>query len=91
MLTSDLKAKEAIYEVVEPRYFEKSVSLSEEDEQGAIYDFLKELGTEDYTEWLKNHESDYYFQVVRVDRYYYAVAYEDYTTPAWAVEIEPVN
>ena len=30
MLTSDLKAKEAIYEVVEPRYFEKSVSLSEE-------------------------------------------------------------
>lgn len=42
MLTSDLKAKEAIYEVVEPRYFEKSVSLSEEDEQGSIYDFLKE-------------------------------------------------
>jgi hypothetical protein len=24
MLTSDLKAKEAIYEVVEPRYFEKA-------------------------------------------------------------------
>lgn len=91
MLTSDLKAKEEIYEVVEPRYFEKSVSLSEEDEQGAIYDFLKELGTEYYTEWLKNHESDYYFQIVRVDRYYYAVAYEDYTTPAWAVEIEPVK
>lgn len=41
MLTSDLKAKEAIYEVVEPRYFEKSVSLSEEDEQGSIYDFLE--------------------------------------------------
>lgn len=40
MLTSDLKEKEALYEVVEPRYFEKSVSLSEEDEQGSIYDFL---------------------------------------------------
>lgn len=91
MLTSDLKAKEAIYEVVEPRYFEKSVSLSEEDEQGSIYDFLKGIGTEEYTEWLAEHESDYYFQVVRVDGSYYAVAYEDYTIPAWAVEIEPVK
>lgn len=29
MLQKILKQKEAIYEVVEPRYFEKSVSLSE--------------------------------------------------------------
>lgn len=49
------------------------------------------LGSENYTEWLKSHENDYYFEVVRVDRYYYAVAYENYTQPAWAVEIEPVK
>lgn len=90
MLTSNLKAKEEIYEVVEPRYFEKSVSLSEEDDQGSVYDFLKEIGTEEYAEWLAEHESDYYFEVVRVGESYYAIAYEDYTTPAWAVEIEPV-
>lgn len=91
MLTTDLKAKEALYEVVEPSYFQNSESISAEDEQGAIYDFLKGLGTEDYTEWLKNHENDYYFEVVRVDNTYYAIAYEDYTTPAWAVEIEPLK
>lgn len=91
MSISDLKEKEALYEVVEPRYFEKSISLSEEDEQGSIYDFLKGIGTEEYSEWLAEHESDYYFQVVRVDGSFYAVAYEDYTTPAWAVEIEPVK
>lgn len=91
MLTSELKAKELLYEVVEPRYFENADSLSAEDEQGSIYDFLKEIGTESYEEWLKIHESDYYFEVVRVDRYYYAVAYENFTTPAWAVEIEPVK
>lgn len=91
MLTTELRAKEAIYEVVEPRYFEKSVSLSEEDEQGAIYDFLKTLGSEDYAAWLSEHKDNYYFEIVRVDRYFYAVAYEDYTTPAWAVEIEPLK
>ncbi len=91
MLTSELKAKELLYEVVEPRYFENADSLSAEDEQGSIYDFLKEIGTEEYTEWLAEHESDYYFQVVRVDNCYYAVAYEDYTTARWAVEIEPVK
>lgn len=91
MLTSELKAKEELYEVVEPRYFEKAESLSAEDEQGSVFDFLKEIGTEEYTEWLKSHENDYYFEVVRVDRYFYAVAYQDYTTPAWAVEIEPIN
>lgn len=37
------------------------------------------------------HESDYYFEVIRVDGSYYAVAYDDYTTPAWAVEIEPLE
>lgn len=88
MLTSELKAKELLYEVVEPRYFENAESLSAEDEQGSIYDFLKGLGTEEYAEWLKSHENDYYFEVVRVDRYFYAVAYQDYTTPAWAVEID---
>lgn len=41
MLTTDLKAKEALYEVVEPSYFQNAESLSAEDEQGAIYDFLK--------------------------------------------------
>nr|DAH55615.1 MAG TPA: hypothetical protein [Caudoviricetes sp.] len=91
MLTSELKAKELLYEVVEPRYFENAESLSAEDEQGSIYDFLKGLGTEEYAEWLKSHENDYYFEVVRVDRYFYAVAYQDYTTPAWAVEIDPIN
>lgn len=91
MLTSNLKAREAIYEVVEPRYFEKSVSLSEQDEQGAIYEFLEGIGSDDYKEWLKSHENDYYFEVVRVDRYFYAVAYQDYTTPAWAVEIEALE
>ncbi len=91
MLTSDLKEKEALYEVVEPCYFEKAESLSEQDDQGAIYEFLLKLGSENYTEWLKSHENDCYFEVVRVDRYYYAVAYEDYTQPAWAVEIEPVK
>jgi hypothetical protein len=91
MSISDLKEKEALYEVVEPRYFEKAESLSEQDDQGAIYEFLCELGTDDYKEWLSAHENDYYFGIVRVDRYYYAVAYEDYTTPAWAVEIEPVK
>lgn len=91
MSISDLKAKEAIYEVVEPRYFEKAESLSEQDDQGAIYEFLLKLGSENYTEWLSAHENDYYFEVVRVDGSYYAVAYEDYTTPAWAVEIEPVK
>lgn len=91
MLTTDLKAKEALYEVVEPRYFSKSVSLSEEDEQGAIYDFLKTICTDGYKEWLSAHENDYYFEVVRVDDTFYAVAYEDYTRPAWAVEIEPIK
>lgn len=41
MITTDLKAKEALYEVVEPSYFQNAESLSVEDEQGAIYDFLK--------------------------------------------------
>lgn len=91
MLTTDLKAKEAIYEVVEPRYFEKSEILSEEDEQGEIYDLLKEIGTDDYKEWLSAHENDYYFAVVKVGNYYYAVAYEDFTRAAWAVEIEPIK
>lgn len=91
MLTSDLKAKEALYEVVEPSYFQNSESLSAEDEQGAIYDFLKEIGTEEYTEWLSEHENDYYFEVVSVGDTYYAIANEDYTSPAWAVEIEPIN
>ena len=91
MLTTDLKAKEAFYEVVEPRYFEKSEILSEEDEQGEIYDLLKEIGTDSYKEWLSAHENDYYFGVVRVDDTFYAVAYEDYTRPAWAVVIEPIK
>ncbi len=39
MLTENLKAKEELYEVVEPRYFEKAESLSSEDEQGSIYDY----------------------------------------------------
>lgn len=91
MLTTDLKEKEALYEVVEPSYFQNSESISAEDEQGAIYDFLKGLGSEGYAEWLKDHENDYYFEVVRVDNNYYAIANEDYTTPAWAVEIEPIN
>lgn len=91
MLTENLKAKEELYEVVEPRYFENAESLSAEDEQGSIYDFLKEIGSEDYIDWLKEHEDNYYFEVVRVDDTYYAIANEDYTTPAWAVEIEPIN
>lgn len=91
MLTEKLKAKEELYEVVEPSYFQNSESLSAEDEQGAIYDFLKEIGTESYSEWLAEHENDYYFEVVRVGDTYYAIANEDYTTPAWAVEIEPIN
>lgn len=91
MLTENIKAKEDLYEVVEPRYFEKSEFLSEEYDQGAIYDALKEIGTDGYKEWLSAHESDYYFGVVRVDDTYYAVAYEDYTRPAWAVEIEPIK
>lgn len=91
MITTDLKAKEEVYEVVEPRYFEKAESLSEEDDQGVIYDLLKELGTEEYMNWLTEHENDYYFEVVRVGETYYAVANKDYTTPAWAVEIEPIN
>lgn len=91
MTTTDLKAKEDIYEVVEPRYFEKAESLSEQDDQGSIYEFLLKLGSEDYKEWLSAHENDYYFEVVRVDGSFYAVAYEDYTTPAWAVEIEPIK
>lgn len=91
MLTSDLKEKEALYEVVEPRYFEKAESLSEQDDQGAIYSFLLKLGSEDYKEWLSAHENDYYFEVVRVGDTYYAIANEDYTTPAWAVEIEQIN
>ena len=91
MLTENLKAKEKLYQVVEPSYFQNAESLSAEDEQGAIYDFLKILGTEDYIDWLTEHENDYYFEVVRVDGSYYAIAYEDYTTPAWAVEIEPIK
>lgn len=91
MITTDLKAKEEVYEVVEPRYFEKAESLSEQDDQGVIYDLLKDLGTEEYIDWLTKHENDYYFNVVRVGETYYAVANEDYTTPAWAVEIEPIN
>lgn len=59
MSISDLKEKEALYEVVEPRYFEKAESLSELDDQGAIYEFLLELGSEDYKEWLSAHENDY--------------------------------
>lgn len=45
MLTSDLKEKEALYEVVEPRYFEKAEPLSGQDEQGAICEFLSKLGS----------------------------------------------
>lgn len=91
MLTENLKAKESLYEVVEPRYFEKSEAISEQDDQGAIYDFLKGLGSEEYAEWLKSHENDYYFKVVRVGETFYAIAYENYTSPAWAVEIESIN
>lgn len=91
MLTTDLKAKEELYEVVEPRYFENAQSLSSEDEQGSIYDFLNTISTEEYAEWLSEHENDYYFEVVRVGDTYYAIANKDYTTPAWAVEIEPIN
>lgn len=91
MLTTDLKAKEAIYEVVEPSYFQNAESLSEQDDQGAIYEFLEGIGSEDYKEWLKSHESDYYFEVVRANGSFYAIANEDYTTPAWAVEIEPLE
>lgn len=91
MITTDLKAKEELYEVVEPRYFEKSEAISEQDDQGAIYDFLEGLGSEEYAEWLISHENDYYFEVVRVGNTYYAIANEDYTTPAWAVEIEPLE
>ena len=91
MLTENLKAKEKLYQVVEPSYFQNAESLSAEDEQGAIYDFLKNLGTEEYIDWLTEHENNYYFEVVRVDGSYYAIAYEDYTTPAWAVEIEPIK
>lgn len=91
MLTENLKAKEKLYQVVEPSYFQNAESLSAEDEQGAIYDFLKILGTEEYIDWLTEHENDYYFEVVRVDGSYYAIAYKDYTTPAWAVEIEPIK
>lgn len=47
MLTEDLKAKEELYQVVEPSYFQNAESLSAEDEQGAIYNFLKEIGTEE--------------------------------------------
>lgn len=74
MSISDLKEKEALYKVVEPRYFEKAESLSEQDGQGAIYEFLLKLGSEDYKEWLSAHENDYYFGVVRVDGSYYAVS-----------------
>lgn len=91
MLTENLKAKEELYQVVEPSYFQNAESLSAEDEQGAIYSFLKDLGTEEYIDWLTEHENDYYFEVVRVDGSYYAIAYQDYTTPAWAVEIEPLE
>lgn len=91
MLTENLKAKEELYQVVEPSYFQNAESLSTEDEQGAIYGFLEEIGPEEYIEWLKSHENDYYFEVVRVGDTYYAVANKDYTTPAWAVEIEPIN
>lgn len=91
MLTENLKAKEELYQVVEPSYFQNAESLSAEDEQGAIYDFLKNLGTEEYIDWLTEHENDYYFEVIRVGDTYYAIANENYTTPAWAVEIEPIN
>lgn len=67
MLTENLKAKEELYQVVEPSFFQNAESLSAEDEQGAIYDFLKEIGTEEYIDWLSSHENDYYFEVVRVD------------------------
>lgn len=85
MLTENLKAKEKLYQVVEPSYFQNAESLSAEDEQGAIYAFLKDLGTEEYIDWLTEHEDDYYFEI------YFAVANEDYTAPAWAVEIEPIK
>lgn len=91
MLTENLKAKEELYQVVEPSFFQNAESLSAEDEQGAIYDFLKEIGTEEYIDWLSSHENDYYFEVVRVGETYFAVANEDYTAPAWAVEIEPIK
>lgn len=91
MLTANLKAKELLYQVVEPSYFQNAESLSTEDEQGAIYGFLEEIGSEEYKKWLKDHESDYYFEIVRVGDTYYAIANENYTTPAWAVEIESIN
>lgn len=77
--------------MAEPRYFEKAESISEQDDQGAIYQFLEGIGSEDYKEWLKSHENDYYFEVVRVGDTFYAIANEDYTAPAWAVEIEPLE
>lgn len=86
-----MKAKEKLYWVVEPSYFQNAESLSAEDEQGAIYAFLKDIGTEEYIDWLTEHENDYYFEVVRVGETYFAVANEDYTAPAWAVEKEPIK
>ena len=40
MSISDLKEKEALYEVVEPRYFEKAESLSEQDDQELFMSFF---------------------------------------------------
>ena len=90
MTSEALKAKGNMYEVLESSYFFNAEFLTAEDEQGSIYDFLKEFDMPVYKEWLKEHENDYYFGVVEVENSFYAVAFEYGDRAAWAVEIESI-
>lgn len=90
------KQYESIYAVADGKWFEQQTeTISEPDEDGSVYDFFVEnvKGEEieaEFREWLKGHESDYYFAIVKSKQGddFYTVAYESYNRAAYACEIE---
>ncbi len=50
--------------------------------------YLKKNENEKYKEWIKQHEKDYYFAIVKIEKDYYAVAFEWGDRAAWAVRVK---
>lgn len=90
-----IKNDSKVYEVVDSSWFhQNNETISEYDGQGEIYGFLLEsVENTDiepaYKKWLKEHEADYYFEIVKSnDNDFYAVAGCRDTIVSYAVQIE---
>lgn len=93
----DLKKKnnEEMYAVAEPSWFSQHTKVvSAPEDNGDVSTFLLEQaeGTDiedEYKAWLKEHEekADCYFAICVGSDECYAVAYEDYGTAAYAIEL----